>query len=74
MTTIAATHSRYVADLNRDPEGLLFGSFKEAAISNSMFDGTPIHQQLPDFKELLQRLVDYHLPLTSNCPILLDAC
>lgn len=62
VTTVAATHSRYVADLNRDPEGLLFGSFKEAVISDSMFDGTTIYRLAPDEQSLRQRLVEYHSP------------
>ncbi|UPJ79759.1 N-formylglutamate amidohydrolase [Bradyrhizobium sp. 183] len=62
VTTIAATHSRYVADLNRDPEGLLFGSFTEAVISDSMFDGTTIYRKPPDARSLGQRLEQYHSP------------
>jgi len=62
VTTITATHSRYVVDLNRDPERMLFGSFKEAVIFDSMFDGTPIYQQLPDSNDLPQRLASYHSP------------
>ncbi|WP_371930166.1 N-formylglutamate amidohydrolase [Bradyrhizobium sp. CCGUVB1N3] len=63
VTTIEAKHSRYVTDLNRDPEGLLFGSFHEAVIFDSMFDGTPIYQELPETLSLRQRLVDYHSSL-----------
>ncbi|MFB9262209.1 N-formylglutamate amidohydrolase [Bradyrhizobium erythrophlei] len=62
VTTIAATHSRYVTDLNRDPEGLLFGSFRKSVFSDSMFDGTPIYREAPDAQSLLRRLVKYHSP------------
>lgn len=72
VTTIAATHSRYVTDLNRNPEGLLFGSFNEAVISDSMFDGTPIYRKPPDEQSLRQRLVKYHSPYHEELSNLID--
>jgi len=35
VTTIAATHSRYVVDLNRDPAGPLYGDFHRAVIART---------------------------------------
>jgi N-formylglutamate deformylase len=62
VTTLEATHSRYVVDLNRDPSGELYGIFTRAVIAEATADGAPIYAEPPDPGELAGRIGAYHAP------------
>jgi N-formylglutamate deformylase len=62
VTMLEATHSRYVADLNRDPSGDLYGSFARAVVAAATADGAPIYAEPPDPRDLAGRIVSYHAP------------
>ena len=57
---LVATHSRYVIDLNRDPDGqpLYPGADNTELCPTTMFDGQPIYRDgaAPDTAEIARRL------------------
>lgn len=63
---LVATHSRYVIDLNRDPDGtpLYPGADNTELCPTTMFDGTPIYREgtAPDEAEIAERLAAYWRP------------
>lgn len=62
---LAATHSRYVADVNRDPSGqsLYPGKFTTGICPATLFDGTPVYAgNAPDEKETNDRIETYWKP------------
>nr|CAX84194.1 N-formylglutamate amidohydrolase [uncultured bacterium] len=63
---LAATHSRYVVDLNRDPDGALLypGIDNTELVPLSRFDNGPIyrHGQTPSAAEIAQRIETYWRP------------
>jgi len=63
---LVATHSRYVVDLNRDPEGapLYPGADNTELCPTTMFDGQPIYREgaAPDDAEIAGRLAAYWRP------------
>ncbi|MHB1947250.1 MAG: N-formylglutamate deformylase [Gammaproteobacteria bacterium] len=63
---LVATHSRYVIDLNRAPDGqsLYPGKFTTGLCPVTLFDGTPIYQKdrEPDEKEIQERIELYWRP------------
>lgn len=63
---LCATHSRYVIDLNRAPDGqsLYPGRFTTGLCPLTLFDGTPLYQpgQEPDAREIGQRTMQYWQP------------
>lgn len=63
---LAATHSRYVADLNRAPDNssLYPGRFTTGLCPLTLFDGTPIYRKgrEPDDKEIRARMETYWQP------------
>ena len=63
---LVATHSRYVIDLNRDPDGkpLYPGADNTELCPTSMFDGQPIYRDgaTPDQAEVSRRLATYWRP------------
>lgn len=75
-STIFATHSRYVIDLNRDPDGqtLYPGRFETGLCPLSDFDRQPIYAkgQEPDSKEIQQRLEHYWRPYHNALRAALD--
>ena len=62
VTVVAATHSRYVADVNRDPDGVLFGGFFEAVVAETTAHGQPIYLEAPTSDDLATRIERYHRP------------
>jgi N-formylglutamate deformylase len=65
VTMITATHSRYVVDLNRAPEGgkLYPGQAETAICPTEDFDGTPIYAgAVPDAAEVARRVGLYWRP------------
>lgn len=62
VTVVAATHSRYVADVNRDPAGVLFGAFFEAVVAETTAHGQPIYRTPPTSDDLATRIERYHRP------------
>jgi N-formylglutamate amidohydrolase len=62
VTVIAASHSRYVADVNRDPDGVLFGAFFEAVVAETTAHGQPVYRQAPTLDDLATRIERYHRP------------
>jgi N-formylglutamate deformylase len=64
-TIITATHSRYVVDLNRGPEGtkLYPGQAETSLCPTETFDGAPLYAgALPDQAEIATRLETYWHP------------
>ena len=65
-TRLIATHSRYVADLNRDPEGgLLYpGKFETGVCPVASFGGQPLYKQgcAPDADVVARRIREYWQP------------
>ncbi len=63
---LMATHSRYVIDLNRSPDGQVLypGKFTTGLCPLTLFDGTPIYQggYEPDEEEIQQRIQKYWQP------------
>lgn len=62
VTVVSATHSRYVADVNRDPNGTLFGPFFEAVVAESTAHGQPVYRVLPEPSDLATRIERFHRP------------
>jgi N-formylglutamate deformylase len=65
-SSIRATHSRYVVDLNRDPTGssLYPGQATTELVPTTLFDGRPVYKpgEEPDEAEIEQRRTDYFDP------------
>ncbi len=75
-STLFATHSRYVVDLNRDPEGsqLYPGRFETPMCPLSDFDRHAIYDgQPPDDAETERRRILYWKPYHDRLRALLDA-
>ncbi len=76
-TVICATHSRYVADLNRPPDGapLYPGQRETTLCPTESFDGEPLYApgDEPDAPEIAARLRDYWQPYHTRLRQLLDA-
>ncbi len=62
VTMIAATHSRYVVDLNRDPAGLLYGDFHRALIARTTALGEPIYLEPDAARDHRAVVATYHAP------------
>jgi N-formylglutamate amidohydrolase len=62
VTTIVATHSRYVVDLNRDPAGPLYGNFFRALIARESADGAPIYSAPDGPRDHAAVVAAYHAP------------
>ncbi|MDO8883472.1 N-formylglutamate deformylase [Pseudotabrizicola sp.] len=64
LTTVTATQSRYVIDLNRDPSGasLYPGQTTTGLIPDTTFDNVPIWEQLPTAPDVAQWLGEVHRP------------
>lgn len=73
---LVATHSRYVVDLNRAPDGesLYPGKFTTGLCSTTLFDGTPIYQigMEPDEKEVQERIQTYWQPYHHKLQTLIN--
>ena len=63
-TVLAATHSRTVADLNRNPEGgLLYpGQAETTVCPTETFAGAPLYDMPPDAAEIARRIPPYWQP------------
>lgn len=75
-STLFATHSRFVIDLNRAPDGanLYPGQFETGLCPASDFDQTPIYLGVcPDADEVKRRRETYWLPYHQQLRRLLDA-
>jgi len=72
VTTIAATHSRYVADLNHDPEDLVYGTFSRAVIARHTAQGTPIYTEPDRPRDFAAVVARYHAPFHAELRRLLD--
>ncbi len=74
---LAATHSRYVIDLNRDPEGRLLypGSDNTELVPLTRFDWQPIYRdgQAPDNAEVAQRIETFWKPYHARLSADIDA-
>jgi len=66
VVALEATHSRYVADLNRDPARRLFGPFFEAIVAERTAYGHDIYLTRPDQAELETRVARYHAPFHAE--------
>jgi N-formylglutamate deformylase len=74
-TVLAATHSRYVVDLNRDPEGgrLYPGRFETGVCPKTTFAGEPIWQVEPSAAEIASRIETCWRPYHAQLAAALDA-
>ncbi|MET0792389.1 MAG: N-formylglutamate amidohydrolase [Polyangiaceae bacterium] len=72
VTTLAATHSRYVVDLNRDPLAELHGSFARSLITKETAHGAPVYRSEQAPQALRARVNEYHAPYHSALRALLD--
>lgn len=62
VTVLTATHSRYVADVNRDPDEALFGTFFKAVVAETTAHGQPVYQTPPTADDLATRVERFHRP------------
>src|SRR5262249_8188075 len=62
VTMLEARHSRYVADLNRDPGGVLYGDFSRAVIARTTDHGTLIYSDPDAPQDFAGRITAYHAP------------
>ena len=62
ITTLQATHSRYVVDLNRALKAPYFGSFWRAIVPAQTAFKVPIYDTAPSPSAVKQRLRDYYVP------------
>ena len=62
VLTVAATHSRYVADVNRDPQGLAHGSFFKDVVAATTADGRAVYRAPIAPEPLQDRVERYHRP------------
>ncbi len=76
-SAIRATHSRYVVDLNRPPDGapLYPGQRETGLCPGETFDGEPLYApgEAPTPEEIAQRLDRYWRPYHSQLRSLIDA-
>src|SRR5450432_3297703 len=72
VTTLAATHSRYVVDLNRDPRGELHGNFVQALVAKETAHGAPVYRSEQDPNALRARVAEYHVPYHKALRDLID--
>lgn len=65
VSTLAATHSRYVIDLNRPPDDTpLYAGATTGLCPTTLFDGTPLYRpgHVPNGAEIRRRLTKYWQP------------
>ncbi|MFT3799763.1 MAG: N-formylglutamate amidohydrolase [Burkholderiaceae bacterium] len=62
VTTIAATHSRYVVDVNRDPASAGPGEWFKSAVTLFTDMGDPVYSEPPTEMEAKTRVSQYHAP------------
>jgi N-formylglutamate amidohydrolase len=72
VTVLAATHSRYVVDVNRDPRGDLHGNFARTLIAKEAPDGAPVYSSEQDTHALRSRVGAYHAPYHAALREVLD--
>lgn len=74
-TVLVATHSRYVVDLNRDPEGgrLYPGRFETGVCPQTTFAGEPIWQAEASESEIASRVETYWRPYHVQLVAALEA-
>ena len=76
-SVLVATHSRYVVDLNRPPDGhaLYPGQTETGVCPTTTFDGQPIFlpQRMPDRTEVARRITEYWRPYHERLRRELDA-
>jgi N-formylglutamate deformylase len=74
-TTIYATYSRFVADLNRPPDDtpLYPGRFETGFVAHKTFWGEEIYHELPSQEEIERRRVLVHAPYHAKLLELIDA-
>ena len=66
ITVLEATHSRYVADLNRNPAGPRFGAFFAAVVAERTAQGAPVYAVAPTADDLATRVSRYHAPFHAE--------
>jgi N-formylglutamate deformylase len=73
VTVLEATHSRYLIDLNRNPNGTLLGDFWTALVAEKGARGETIHSSLPDEAKLRSRIERFHAPYHAELKGLLES-
>ena len=71
VTVLEATHSRYLIDLNRNPEGTLLGDFWTALVAKSGARVNGFPSSLPTEAELHLRIERFHAPYHAELKRLL---
>jgi N-formylglutamate deformylase len=71
VRVIAATHSRYVADLNR-PETLAFGDFWRAMVPEKTANGRRVYREAPSREELERMREEHHRPYHARLQAMLE--
>lgn len=72
VTVLRATHSRYVADLNRALTEPLVGTFSGSVVAAESFAGDPLYAVPPDAEEAQRRLDLVYRPFHERLQALLD--
>lgn len=72
VTVLRATHSRYVADLNRALTEPLVGTFVGSVVAAESFTGEPLYAVPPDAEEAQRRLDVAYRPFHERLQTLLD--
>ncbi len=72
VTVLRATHSRYVADLNRDFRKSVFGHHTESVIYRDTIGDEPLYDIEPNDHELNERIIRYYLPYHRQLAELID--
>ena len=74
FTTIHATYSRFVVDMNRPPkaQSLYPGRFETGLVASATFQGEPIWKSNPEPAKIEQRRAEYHQPYHEKLKALLE--
>ncbi|WP_260432574.1 N-formylglutamate amidohydrolase [Burkholderia sp. Bp9140] len=73
ITTILATHSRYVVDVNRDPNLVAPGAWSDSPITLSTYAGEAIYLHEPTAAEAVGRITSFHRPFHQRLEAEVDA-
>jgi N-formylglutamate deformylase len=71
ITTLQATYSRYVVDLNRSPKEPQFGSFWQSVVAEKTAFNETIYSSPPSPVEIQQRIEQYYYPYHAQLQTLL---
>ena len=73
VTTIVATHSRYVVDVNRDPALAAPGTWSGSSVTLTTYDGESVYVREPTEAEAAARITSIHKPFHQRLEAEIDA-